>query len=529
MNQIGLYAQDDFRVSSRLMLNLGLRWDVQTPQREHAGREDVGFDPSSSYALGGATAQGSILFSGSGHETPFNTRYADFSPRVGVAYGINSKLVVRGGYGISYLPMDAYRSGTGIEDPGLNAGYAVNTPYVATVGGGLASYIPYQTGASTLAIPFPNGILVPQGAALGPSALVGTTITVRDRTYRPPYVQQFHFGLEYDLPFDTTLEASYVGSRTNDISISHNIDYLSLSNTQLGIANPSYLNAAVVNPFYGASQLSGTTLATSTITRNQSLLPYPQFTGVTETATPIGYSSYDSLEVRMHKRMSQGLTVSWVYTFGKALESTTYLNPQDTHLDREISSWDRPSNMDISATYNLPVGRGQRFGGNFGSVLDRVAGNWQYNLGVVYLSGTPILMPTGAIRERDPSLHGTQKSLAHYIDTCTQLTNGTRSNCSGDEPVTWLQLAPYQLAASSVYAPNMRSPSTVRTNMSLFKTIPIRDRLQAEFRGNFFNAFNNKLYGSPNTTLTSALFGQVATNTQVNTARTIELALRIMW
>jgi hypothetical protein len=529
MDQVGLYIQDDFRVNSRLMLNLGLRWDLQTPQGERLNREDIGFDPNSSYPLGNTTAQGSILFAGNGINTPFDTRYFDFSPRLGVGYGINKNLVLRAGYGISYLPMDAYRSGTGIEDPGLTAGYTVNTPYVATVGGGLDSYIPYQPGASTMAVPFPNGILQPQGAALGPSALVGNSITVRDRDYKPPYVQQFHIGFEYDLPFDSTIEASYVGSRTSNISISQNIDYLSLSNLQLGIANPSYLNAAVQNPFYGAAQLSGTTLATSTITRAQALLPYPQFTGVTETAVPIGYSSYNALEVRLNKKISRGFSLLWVYTFSKALEATSYLNPQDTRLDHEISSWDRPSNVDVAAAYNIPVGRGKAFGNNLGPVLDQVIGNWQSNVSFVYLAGTPLVMPTGALRLRNPSLPNGQQKLTHYFDTCTLLTNGQRTNCIGDEAVTWQQLAPYQLAASSVYSPNLRSPSTSRTNISLFKTFPIKDRLKMEFRANAFNVFNNKLYGSPNAVLTNALFGQIATNTQINVARTIELALRVSW
>jgi hypothetical protein len=529
MDQVGLYIQDDFRVNSRLMLNLGVRWDLQTPQGERLNREDVGFDPNSSYALGNATAQGSILFAGNGRNTPFDTRYLDFSPRLGIGYGINKNLVFRAGYGISYLPMDAYRSGTGIEDPGLTAGYTVNTPYVATVGGGLDSYIPYQSGASTMAVPFPNGILQPQGAALGPSALAGNSITVRDRDYKPPYVQQFHVGFEYDLPFDSTIEVSYVGSRTKDISISHNIDYLSLSNVQLGIANPSYLNAAVQNPFYGAPQLSGTTLATPTLTRSQALLPYPQFTGVTETAIPIGYSSYNALEVRLNKKISQGFSLLGVYTFSKGLEATSYLNPQDTHLDHEISSWDRPSNLDIAGAYDIPVGRGKAFGGNLNPVLNQVIGNWQSNVSFVYMAGTPLIMPTGAIRLRNPGLPNGQQKLTHYFDTCTQLTNGQRTNCIGDEAVTWQQLAPYQLAASSLYSPNLRSPSTSRTNISLFKTFPIKDRLRLQFRANAFNAFNNKLYGSPNAVLTNALFGQVATNTQINAARTIEVALRLSW
>jgi hypothetical protein len=528
MNQMSAYAQDDFRVTPKLMLNFGLRWDLQTPQRERFNRMDIGFDPNSTYQLGSATAHGSLLFASDKNNTPFSTQYRDFQPRFGVAYQLTKKLVFHGGAGMSYLPMDAYRSGTGIEDAGLTAGYSVNTPYVATTGGGASLYIPNLPGTSTLAVPFPNGFLQPVGAALGPSAFVGTGLTVRDRDYKIPYVYLFQGGLEYEFPFRTTLEASYVGSRTHRIAISQNIDYIPLDQRLLGVANPSYLTQAVTNPFAGASQLAGTSLASATITRSQSLMPFPQFTGVTETAVPVGHSWYNSLEMRLRKQFSQGLTVLMVYTFAKAMEATSYLEPQYTFLDRELSSWDRTHNLDITASYEIPVGKGKRFLSNRGPVVDRILGNWQFNTFVVYLNGTP-LATTNAIPARDPRLHGSDQSLVHYFDTCTLLTNGTRSNCVGDEPVTWIQLAPNQLRNFSLYSPNMRTPTVPRTNFSMFKIIPIRERMKMEFRASAFNAFNNKIYGSPNTTLTGATFGQVTLGTQANGARVGELALRLLW
>src|SRR5205085_7336828 len=171
--------------------------------------------PTSTYQLGNATAKGSLMFGGSGTDSPFDTHYRDFQPRFGAAYQLAKRLVFRGGAGMSFLPMDAFRSGTGIEDGGLTAGYSVSTQYIATSGGGANLYIPGLPGNSTLANPFPNGFLQPLGAALGQSAFVGTGLTVRDRDYKIPYVFLFQAGFEYELPFKTTLEASYVGSRTH--------------------------------------------------------------------------------------------------------------------------------------------------------------------------------------------------------------------------------------------------------------------------------------------------------------------------
>jgi carboxypeptidase family protein len=389
MTQAGLYVQNDFRVTPKLMLNYGLRWDVQTPPRERFNRMDIGFDPTSTYQLGNATAQGNLLFANSKNNLPFNTQYGDIQPRFGIAYQLTKKLVFRGGAGMSYLPMDAYRSGTGIEDAGLTAGYSVNTPYVATNGGGASLYIPGLPGSSTLANPFPNGFLQPSGAALGPAALVGTGITVRDRDYKIPYVYLFQGGVQYALPFKSMLEASYVRSRTHRIAISQNIDYLPLAQRLMGVANPSYLTQSVPNPFYGAPQLAGTSLAAATITQGQALLPYPQFTGVTETAAPVGHSWYNSLEMRLTKQFSQGLTINLVYTFAKAMEATSYLEPQYTFLDRELSAWDRTHNLDIAASYYVPVGKGQRFFASKGPLFDKVIGNWQLNTSVIYLNGTP--------------------------------------------------------------------------------------------------------------------------------------------
>ena len=535
MNQWSLYAQDDFRVTRKLMLNLGLRWDVQSAPHERFNRMDIGFNPTSTYQLGGATAMGSLLFASNQDKTGFNTQYGDIQPRFGVAYQLTKRLVFRGGAGISYLPMDAYRSGTSVEDASnglvatsLTSGYSVSTPYVATTGGGASLYTPYLPGTSTLANPFPNGFLQPLGSALGPSALVGTNLAYRDRGYKIPYVFLFQGGLEYELPFRATLEASYVGSRTHRIAIAQDEDHISLAQRLQGVATPSYLTAAVPNPFYGAPQLAGTPLAAATISTSQSLLPFPQFTDITQTSTPLGYSWYNSLEMRLNKRFSQGLTVVLVYTFAKAMEATSYLEPQYTFLDRELSSWDRTHNLDISANYFIPVGKGQRFLAGMGPVLDRVVGNWQFNTAVTYLNGTPLAMPN-AIPARDPRLEGNNQTLLHYFDTCSLLTNGTRNDCVGSEPTTWIQLSPNQLRAFSLYSPNMRTPTVPRTNLSLFKIIPIRERLHLEFRASAFNALNNKIHGSPNTTFNGATFGQVTLGSQANGARVGEFALRLLW
>jgi len=338
----------------------------------------------------------------------------------------------------------------------------------------------------------------------------------------------FQAGFDYELPFKTRLTASYVGSRTRRIAISRNLNAIPLAERLKGVASASYLSQAVPNPFAGAPELLGTSLGSATMSRNQSLMPFPQFTSITETAYSAGKSWYNGLEMRVNKRFSQGLNLVLAYTFAKAMEATSYLEPQYTFLDRELSSWDRTHNLSISASYELPVGKGKRYLNRMGPLLDRIAGHWQVNSFFVYLNGAPLAMPN-AIPARDPRLRGTDQSLLRYFDTCTLLVNGTRSNCIGDEPVTCIQLATNQLRTFSLYSPNMRASFLPRTNLSVFKIIPIRERIRLEFRASAFNAFNGKIYGSPNTTLTAATFGQVTLGSQANGPRAGELALRLHW
>src|SRR5205814_195929 len=162
-------------------------------------------------------------------------------------------------------------------------------------------------------------------------------------------------------------------------------------------------------------------------------------------------------------------------------------------------------------------------------VLDRTLGNWQFNLELIYMNGAPLAMPD-AIPVRDPRLRGSAQSLARWFDTCTLLTNGTRANCTSPEaPIAWIQLAPYQLRAYPVYSPNLRAPTVPRTNISLFKTIPLREHMKLEFRAQAYNAFNNKIYGTPNMSLTSAAFGSIVKGFQVNGSRSMEMAARLMF
>lgn len=520
---IGLYLQDDIKLSRKLTVNLGLRWDIQTAPTERFNSQIVDFDATQTYQLGGAQAQGGFIFAGPSQRRPFDTHFRDFQPRTGIAWQVSSSLVVRAGYGLTYVPLNGIGGAGGVRQ----SGFSRRTPLVATSGGGLNSYVPGMPGTGTLENPFPDGILQPWGSSLGPLTQVGQAINFLDRGYEIPRVHQFHVGIEYQMPWKTTVEASYVGSRTRRYPVSTELDANSLENRLKGFADPNYLNASVPNPFAGAPELAGTGLSAATITRAQSLVPFPQFTSVTMDGMPIGNSSYNALEARVNKRLTNGLTLTASYTWAKVLQAMDLREDQYTVPEHVLADFDRTHHFTLFALYQLPVGRGRAVGAHWGRALDLILGNWQYNFTLENSSGTPTAMPD-AIPVLDPRLPG-GSTRDRWFNTCTQLTNGQRSNCaSPSEPVTWVQLKPYELRTFSSRFPNLRNNWQPQINMSAFKSFPITERVGMELRAEAFNAFNTPIYAGPNVTVTSPQFGVVVPDQQ-NFPRNMQFALRLRW
>jgi hypothetical protein len=520
----GLYVQDDIRLTSRLTINLGLRWDVQTAPTERYNRAIFTFDPTATYQLGNAPATGKLEFADGSHRQPWNTKYRDFQPRTGIAWQVSRKLMVRGGYGLTMFPLNGGAtcslclSGAfgGVDQ----TGYSVQTPFVATLGGGVNSYIPGLPGTGTFALPYPNGILLPSL----PYIPYGQGISFQGRDFEIPRTHLFHVGFSYDLPWKSILEVSYVGSRTRKYPVARSLSAIPIAARTQGIANPAYLNAAVPNPFFGAPQLAGTPIAGATITQAQALNPFTQFSSVTENGMPLGTTSYNGLELRLNKRLGNGITLTTAYSFSKTMEAVAYEEPQYTTLEHVLADFDRSQHLTISALFALPFGRGRRFGSHWGRALDNIAGGWQYNVIYDYMTGTPTPMPN-AIALRDPSI--SNQSYSQWFDTCTLLSNGTRSGCSSPSaPVTWLQLAPNQFRTSSSYFPNIRNDWKPDINMSVFRQFQIREGMTVEFRGEVFNATNSPIYAGPTTSVTSPLFGVVAISQQ-NFPRNMQFALRL--
>jgi TonB-dependent receptor-like protein len=502
-----LYFQDDWRVNRRLSLNFGVRWDYESPWSERFNQQNRGFDPTASnpFRVPGLDLKGGLLFTDPDNRLPFKRDYDNFQPRIGVAYQIRSTTVFRAGYGISYLPT---------ADTGFNNGFSVTTPYVSSVDGGI-------TPSGRLSSPFPDGYVNPPGRSLGLATLVGRGYSYGFSDREIPLVHQYSAGVQHELPWRLLIDASYVGSRSLSLQTSRGINEVSAE--QMARLGSALLNT-VPNPFVGL--LPGTAFNGATVPQQQLLRPFPQFTGITQDRHTIGKSWFDSMQLRVEKRMSAGVHLLGSYTLSKSIEAVGYLNSQDRFGDlaKVLTSVDAPHRFLLSGGWALPwfnTGRGFK---------RQVLGGWELTGILTMQSGQPIGTPGGAYSSGiDPKLPGSEQTLNRWFNPCNVSTTGVRQNClSASDPVAFVQQPPFTLRTLSTRFSNIRNRREPIVDFSMFKSFRIAEDLHLQFRAESFNLANTPWFGNPNTTLGSSAFG-VVTPSQQNDPRNVQLALKLMW
>jgi len=503
----GAFAQDDWRIAKNLTLSMGLRWDYESPVTERNNQMNAGFDPAATSPLQvpGYNLTGGLLFTGPNNHMPYQRDLNNVQPRAGIAWTINSKTVMRAGYGLSYLATFT---------PAGNQGFSTSTPYVATQGGTV-----FLSGNS-LSNPYPTGILMPTGNSLGLSTFLGQSISFVDRNRVIPKVQEFSLGVQRELGWRTVLEVSYVGSRSSSLDVSQQIDDVTLAQLlQYGAT----LTSSKTNPFAGL--LPGTGINGATTTLQQLLRPYPQFTGITENNIPIGKSWYNAGTVGITKRISAGLSLQVSYTESKWMDATNYLNNQDlitTRPEATLNPQDTPQRLMVSGNWALPFFKSTH--GVAGVLLK----GWQTNGILLQEAGFPLGSPSGYYSSGvNPAL--ADPTDARYFNTCVQTTTGLRQNCaSSTEPVAWIQQPPDTIRTLSRYISSIRPPKITSLQFSMFKAFTLRENLRLQFRAEAFNALNSPQLGNPSTSMTSATAGLI-TPSQSNDPRAVQLALKLMF
>ena len=487
-----LFFQDDWQVSSRLTLNLGLRWDQEGPPVERYDRQNRGFDAGalSPMQVAGLNLRGGLLFAGTGGQPreAFLTGRNNWQPRAGMAYRIFAArpLVFRAGIGRFFLPT---------TDFGGSMGYSATTSVISSND----EFLPIRS----ISNPFPNGLIQPTGSSLGLATGLGQAVAFADPKRRIPYQWSFSGGLQYEVFRGTLLEASYVGSRTRRIQTAKSQNALTAE--QLALGTP-FLSASQPNPFFGVLPSTTTLGSQTTIARRRLLAPFPQFDDVTQSNFSNGTSWYNALQAKLQQRWRYGISYLISYTWSKTMEAVDYLNPQDAAPSRELVATDTPHRLVISGLYDLPVGPGKRWG-NSGAAA-RIIGGWRMNWVSVFQSGYPIGQSTFNVLG-DPKLAGGQ----------------TREHWFNTSPSIWVQRASDTLRTSKLRSITVRRHSAPQVDLSVIREFRIAERHRLHFRVSAFNAMNTPLFDSPNTTPSSPLFG-VVPNTQRNLPRSFEFGIR---
>lgn len=397
----GLFMQDDWRVTRKLTVNLGLRWELEAPTIEINNQMVNGIDTTTplpiDQAARAAYAQnpiperpastfnslGGVLFAGvdGRRDGVWSMKFTNFMPRVGAAYQLTSTTVLRGGYGQYYDALGVLRTDA------VQTGFSRDTILQTTAD----SIVPRS---DVLSNPYPSGLLQPEGSALGMMTNVGNAISAPyPESLRTPRADRFSFGIQQQLPWQTVVEATYAANRGYNLAVPRNsnflpIEYLSTSKTR-DDATIAFLNANFPNPYRGLIPTNTTIGGSANTQRRQLLLPFPQYAGLTVNET-IGRAWYDALQMRVDKRMGRGLTVNLSYTYAKGIEQTAFRDPSEGAPEKVLAGSDRTHALQVNGMYELPFGRGQRWGSGWNKAMDTAFGGWQTSAMYRTESGFPL-------------------------------------------------------------------------------------------------------------------------------------------
>lgn len=548
-NYFAFFVQDDWTVSRRLTLNLGLRWETDLPNTERFNRL-TNFDFNAPFPVGeiavafpAATNLGTRVIPLRGVVAPvgrggvtnrenFDRDLNNWGPRVGLAYKLDDRTVLRAGAGIFFAPL----SGGGFNNVTYAMGDLAETAFIASLDNGVT-----PAPGTNLSNPFPAGIVQPANAYTGPLTGYGQqSVPVRLRSTRQPLNAQWNLNVQRELPGQLIVQAAYAGSVGNGL-LGASTDLNQLAPDALAVSrtlvNGRPLgNLAVPNPFLQlpVEQRPPATsiLGRPTVTIAQLLRPYPQFGNIVSYQHNLSHSSYHSFQLKASRRLVDGLTFTGGYTFSKLIDDLTsnsinlsiqILNYQDYYnrrADKSLSNFDVRHRFVANTTWELPVGSGRRFLN--GGVLSKIAGGFTLNAIVQAQSGLPL-----SISALDPALQG----LA-FIALRPNLVGDPRRE-AGDKAARITQFfnttafeqpASYTFGSAARTLSNLRGPGYFATNLSLQRSFNFTETARLQFRAEAFNVFNRANFSAPGTVLGATNFGVI---TGTEDPRQIQLAVKL--
>ncbi len=513
----GWYFNDDWKVTSKLTLNLGLRYDIQTAPTDRFNRLSYfTFAPNPiSSQVPGLNLPGDLVYTGgSNPRQVYNPQYTNFAPRVSAAYSPNQKLVARAGFGIFYTPAMEFGDYQGLS---LN-GFSQTTPYVGSVDG--------VTPLNLLSSPFPTGLLQPAGEAAGGATNVGQSISAVLRNRPTPYVEQWTTNIQYEIA-NTVLQAAYVGNHGVKLIFGSSFELNQLPTADLAMGNA--LLAPVKNPFYGV--ITSGSLSGTTIPAGQLLRPFPEYTGVEEVQNPGGFSTYNALQLSANRRFSNGLQFLVSFTWSKYLDNTegpegwtngqaqSVQNWYDTALEKSLFINDIPRSLVMSYVYELPVGKGKKLAPS-NKFVNGAFGGWQVAGISSFKDGFPL-------------------SVTNATNNSNSFGGGQRPNIIGNVGISnpniyeWFntaafgQPAPFTFGNAPRTLGDLRAQGTINTDATLQKYWPLwNETAKLQLRAEFYNLFNRTQFFAPGTTFGTSSFGVIP---GALPARSIQFGMKLYW
>lgn len=521
------HVGDQWRITPRLTLNYGLRFEQMGPWSERFDRMVV-LLPNAENELAektGLPLRGRIgLVNSPDNPSRNNTRLGNlFAPRLGVAYRVTNQTVIRAGYGIFYLPNDI-AFGFAPNNDIVNA---YSNPFVGTLDGSL-------TPKERLSNPFPNGLLPAPGRSPNLQQLFygqGVTAPIYDEAHG--YSQQWNFDVQRELGGGLALSVTYAGSKGTHLpGPDQQLNQLPEEFMSLG----AQLQQQVPNPFFGLVSVG--TLSQPTVARGQLLRPYPQYTGFAMRNPPNRDSIYHSAQLKIEKRFARGGSILGSYTWSKLISNTDTLtgwlepgggagnvqNNYNIRAERSLALYDTPHRAVISYIYDLPFGKGQPFASDVTGVAGKLISGWGINGVTTFQSGAPLPISMG-------------------VNTSNSFGGGQRPNRTGRpakiegpaqqrlnqwfDTSAFAAAAPFTFGNSSRTMPDVRSHGISNFDFTVFKNTQVTERVGVQFRTEIFNLFNRVRFGYPGTAFGTPQFGIISG--QLNDPRLVQMALRLIF
>jgi hypothetical protein len=548
----GGFIQDNWRATDKLTVNAGLRYDLEIPRTERYNRGSW-LDPTQSLSIHPAAVDaatwpsklgaipdvthpvGGLVFLSKNQRHPVDSYYKDIGPRLSLAYRLDNSTVLRTGYGLFYNPTQWGTTGAG---PVGNEGFESITNWNTTMNGdGVTPW-------SRQSDPFPGGPLLPTGPSLGNLTNLGIGITEGERNANiPPYTQTWSFGIQRQISGNWLLDVNYVGTKGTHLyyhsagGMQHFGTWIENEATDADLRTA--LGTYVPNPYYGIITTPGSGMTGPKITADHLMLPFPQFSGVSQPNPPWANSIYNAYQLKVEKRMSNGLAMLVTYTISKSIDdasvstSTEWLggfgqlrDPNNLKLERALSEWDIPQVFQFGYLYTLPVGKGRKWGSTWNPYVNAILGGWQTNGIWRFDNGQPIHV--GLNGGTSPDTYGGQlpnQTGPLIVNPKSKwFTDGYFANAS---TALWVP-AKWTVGNAPRMEPNCRYPGTRTAALSLFKEVSLnkmREGSKLEFRVESFNALNHPQFGNIASTFNAGGFGNV--QSQVNSPREVQMALKI--